>query len=200
MALLRAQISSGRPGGLAQDRCVNVVYLEAGAGFVFDTPNYEKLADDLLGIFAGPGNLSLVLSNADTEVRIYDMADAIPRPVKAIRSKTFVPSGPSGPREVACCLSFYAGRNLPTNRGRIYCGPFTQSEMTMRPPPGLRSEVIALGRYLSALGGANIDWVQYSQKLKRAQKVTDTWVDDEWDTQRRRGLKATTRGKEKVTG
>jgi hypothetical protein len=179
---------------------VNVIYLEAGAGFVFDQPNYNQLADDLLGIFAGPGNLSLVLANADTEVRIYDMADAIPRPVKAQRTKSFVPSGPSGPREVACCLSYYSGRNLPSQRGRIYVGPFTQSEMAMRPPAGLRTEVKDLGTYLSELGGVNVDWVQYSQKLNRALKVSNTWVDDEWDTQRRRGLKASTRQVATVSG
>ena len=46
---------------------------------------------------------------------------------------------------------------------------------------------------------ANHNWVVWSQKLRKSQGgVSDVWCDDEWDTVRSRGLKATTRTTAKV--
>jgi hypothetical protein len=46
---------------------------------------------------------------------------------------------------------------------------------------------------LSALGGIDVDWVVHSPTHDTNTKVKEAWVDDEWDTQRRRGQRATKR-------
>jgi hypothetical protein len=40
----------------------------------------------------------------------------------------------------------------------------------------------------------------YSPTTGQTKKVEHWWVDDEWDTQRRRGLRATTRDEGTVSG
>jgi hypothetical protein len=46
---------------------------------------------------------------------------------------------------------------------------------------------------LTALGGLDVDWVVYSRVDNRSSPVTDWFVDNSWDTQRRRGPRATSR-------
>jgi hypothetical protein len=40
---------------------------------------------------------------------------------------------------------------------------------------------------------AQTNWIVYSKVAGAGYGVSDYWVDDEWDTQRSRGLRATTR-------
>jgi hypothetical protein len=48
-------------------------------------------------------------------------------------------------------------------------------------------------KVLEDIGGVNVDWCVWSRLERKARSVTDWWVDNEWDVQRRRGLKATQR-------
>lgn len=99
------------------------------------------------------------------------------------------------PRELACCLSFYAGQNVPRRRGRLFLpiSLVTGAAVTLRPSTAVRTKVSELVPILAGLGGVDVDWVVYSQRDHAAHKVTNWWVDDEWDVQRSRGLRATTR-------
>lgn len=105
-------------------------------------------------------------------------------------------------REPALVLS-YAGDNKgnKSERGRMYTMPqlaFTgTSLMALRPDSGTMNW--ALGFYstpnasLPDIGG--VDWVfgVYSKTYNKFTQTTQAWVNDEWDTQRRRGLRETTR-------
>jgi hypothetical protein len=45
----------------------------------------------------------------------------------------------------------------------------------------------------TAIGGEDVEWAIYSPTANLHKTITDIWVDDAWDTQRRRGLAPTTR-------
>jgi len=107
----------------------------------------------------------------------------------------------SGPREVALCLSYYAEQNVPRRRGRLYIGPFTDAAMEIRPPAGNAIGAVAsLAPALAAVGGADVDWCLYSPTndvatagATKLRTITNWWVDNEWDTVRSRGRRATSR-------
>jgi hypothetical protein len=100
----------------------------------------------------------------------------------------------SVPREICLCLSFYAERNRPRYRGRLYipCAAFGAA-MALRPSAPNRTKVGDLVPIFAGLGGVDVDWVVFSRTDNTARKVTNWWVDDEWDIQRRRGMRPTTR-------
>ncbi len=197
MALHRFQVTSKKIGGLAIDDAVNVLYYEMGT---FDANSVASVCDDILSKYEAA--LSPIVANGEWTCKGYSMADAKPRPVKGQASRSFGgaggQNGPAGPREVCVCLSYYAGRNLPRDRGRIYLGPFLASTTgEERPNAALLGRFITLGNGLASVGEsavvADSDWVVFSPTRGTAKVITNIWVDNEWDTQRRRGLKATSR-------
>lgn len=102
----------------------------------------------------------------------------------------------TGPREVALCLSFFAGKNQKRRRGRLYipfCWISQGGNPSLRPTVTHRNKLGALATVLQDLGGLGEDWSVYSKADDTARAVTNWWVDDEWDTQRRRGLRGTVR-------
>lgn len=138
------------------------------------------------------------------EVRVYNFADDVPRePI--INTFAFSP-GASGaiPSEVAVCLSYYADRNLPTQRGRIFLGPLTrdtfasQGTAPARPSQGFIDLIAACGTRLAVTGafGGLLRWSVLSRVIPGVgtfQPITDGWVDNAFDVQRRRGEDATAR-------
>jgi len=100
------------------------------------------------------------------------------------------------PREIAMCLSFYAGTNQKRRRGRLYIPAFwgvATGALPERPTAAHRDKVGTLATILQDLGGVDVDWSVWSGVDGQARAVTNWWVDDEWDIQRRRGLRGTTR-------
>jgi hypothetical protein len=51
---------------------------------------------------------------------------------------------------------------------------------------------VELQQSIAALG-TGYDWCVYSPTSNMLFPISQIWVDDAWDTQRRRGVKATTR-------
>lgn len=98
------------------------------------------------------------------------------------------------PRELAVCLSYFATRNIPRHRGRLYIPlALTSQGGQLRPSATLRDIVASLVPIFENLGGIDVDWCLWSPTDAAAYKVTNWWVDDEWDTVRSRGLRPTTR-------
>lgn len=172
---------------LARDQCVNTFYLrQTGVPLGTDWDDLCADAAELWATYRGyPNSENLVTVTA------YDMADAKPRIPKSVRTHAIAGIAGGGPREVAACLSYYAGVNRPRKRGRMYIGPWQQSVMSQTFGDG--SSLAALANGIANLGGIDVDWVQHSQVDNTFNTVTDWWVDNEWDTMRSRGLKATTR-------
>jgi hypothetical protein len=98
------------------------------------------------------------------------------------------------PRELSLCLSFKGSPGSPRHRGRLYI-PCTWLTIDpgIRPTTITQQDTLDLAQHLYDVGGANVDWIVWSRVGRFATGVTEAWVDDEWDIQRRRGLRPTTR-------
>jgi hypothetical protein len=98
------------------------------------------------------------------------------------------------PRELALCLSYFSGANRPRHRGRLYIPLCVIGQASGgRPSTTAMDKALSLGPILTGLGGADVDWVVYSQVDNEARPVTNYYVDDEWDIVRSRGLRPTDR-------
>lgn len=160
--------------------------------------DYGTLATDLRNLLSP----TWVKAGVETEVKLYNMGDTTPRPV---RGRAVINEGLHGetqqPREIALCLSYYAGRNLPRQRGRMYLPVALMSTgatgLGNRPAQTWRDSALSLvtnvNKSFPDLGGVNVQWCVYSPTDGELRTVTNAYVDDEWDTVRARGLRATTR-------
>lgn len=100
----------------------------------------------------------------------------------------------SCPREIALCLSYYSGFNRKSYRGRLYIpAGWSSSAVGLRPSAAQITNALEMRKMFTTGMPANTHWIIYSRKLKQGFKVTNTWVDDEWDIMRSRGLRGTTR-------
>jgi hypothetical protein len=180
-----------------ENDCTNTFYLDTDE--LGTTPDYEALATDTAALFNA--QLPNTTAHRTLNVRAYDMDDPIPREPHADVSVPR-PSSPSdpGPREVALCLSYYADRNLPRQRGRMYIGPWNATAMADRPDGILMQRLGTLAEGISGLGGINVQWVQHSEVAGTYSTVTNWWVDNAWDTMRSRGQEASTRITGEVNG
>lgn len=156
------------------------------------TPNVDALCEDL-----ATGVSAWLPSLRQVRVRAYDAQSEPPNfPLgDAIRNIGTVPAS-NFPRELAVCLSYFGERNLPRQRGRLYL-PITWLESTgsigVRPSSAQRTKAGNLVPILTGLGGVDVDWIVWSPTTSSEKPASNWWVDDEWDVQRRRGLRATTR-------
>lgn len=187
MPIFKLQCQIGGDSTLPRDQCVITPHFnDEGVG-----SDPQGLCDDLataLGTyFAGSRQVIVKAYDAQGTVPVYPVGEAIVN-VGAAPISTL-------PREIAVCLSFYSVRNIPRQRGRLYLPLFALglSGPGVRPATAVRDKVAALAPILGDLGGVDVDWCVYSRTTDTAHPVTNWWVDDEWDTVRSRGLRATTR-------
>jgi hypothetical protein len=149
--------------------------------------------------------MSGALNSATVKVATYNMDEPSPRPPVAIAPLTWtIASGSRNmPTEVALCLS-YQGVKVPgqlqsRRRGRVYIGPFTEAAnsgtATTKAVPSalLISDLAKAGKQLAAASDGACDWVVYSTVSGDKVVVSDGWVDNAWDIQRRRGELPTAR-------
>lgn len=158
------------------------------------TTDAQQLVDEWIVAFKGWANLG---ATAQVTVKAYDVSK--PKPNYPLYERTdnvgFAPAV-SSPREIACCLSFYATNNVKRRRGRLYIPYFwigAAGGLGDRPSQTIRDKVGSLAQILQDIGGVDIDWSVWSKADGAARAVTNWWVDDEWDVQRRRGLRGSTR-------
>lgn len=187
MPVWRLQTTFGADSAFAEDGLTITPHFNDGGALT----DPQGLCDDLADALA-----TWTTSARQVVVRAYDAQGAPPvyPQGEAIRNLGTYPQS-AGVRETAVCLSFYAGRNLPRQRGRLYIPTVItgQSTTSPRPNPTMRTKVAALVPIFTALGGADVDWCVFSRTDKVARSVTNWWVDDAWDTVRSRGLSPTTR-------
>jgi hypothetical protein len=163
-------------------------------GGIFSPTDWAGLTDEWIAAFktwSGIGTTNQI------NVKVYDVAGTPPNPPivdKTVNANAV--TGVGSPREIACCLSFFAGQNVKRKRGRLYVPfywLFPASALADRPSSTVRAKVGELAQVLQDLGSVDIDWSVWSKADGQAHAVSDWWVDDEWDTQRRRGLRPTAR-------
>lgn len=102
------------------------------------------------------------------------------------------------PNEVAVCLSLQTTHTGKSGKGRVYLGPFVAAigESTtggLVPTEPFRARVAAQADRLRSGNGQDMEWHVYSTVKNRMQRVLGGWVDDAFDTQRRRGQDPTER-------
>lgn len=185
---------------LPADAMVNTFYFEGGGS---DPDNVGDMLYDFYNVQPTDATFSiaeLFTTQALTgvmDVKGYDLAQ--PRPRAPMFDEQYelegLGVGEALPTEVALCLSYRAeyasGVPAARRRGRIYLGGFQAGFNTQgRPTASARTTMATSARDLlqAANSAVSWEWQQYSQTLGVGTQVVAGWVDDAWDTQRRRGL------------
>lgn len=190
------QISMPVTDLLPRNRFVNHIHMEHVTGGLLDT-DLKGITDALAALYqARYGN-----ATKEVDVRAYD-TDAVPN---YPRAQTVVNAGQfwtiGSPREVALCLS-YSGPNRgnKNERGRIFlCPALHAGTLTLSARPDTQQMTWAAEWYTKPnesfpdIGGIDWKFGVWSPTLKKFRQSTQWWVDDEWDTLRSRGLRASTR-------
>lgn len=202
MPHLLCQAIMGATTGLPKDRVINTFHFETG------TELAPTIADHLQTFYDSWSEwISPAVSRGDGEsfFVFYDMSDPEPRtPIYAqLMSLEDELSSSSLPLEVALCLSYRAeyasGGPSPRRRGRIYLGPWVgeAADMVGSYPRPQGTLLTTIAENASLLAGALEDdvanWKVYSRVDNVLRNVIGGWVDNEWDTQRRRGRAASNR-------
>ena len=194
MAVYRLQCAIGADTAFARDRVVINPHFNNVGGILTESDTdqlCEDLADALVAYVSGTREITVKAYDAQGTVPVFPVGNAV-RNVGAFPAS-------AAPRELATCLSFYSGQNLPRRRGRLYVPTFLVGAGVthgVRPGGALTAKVGQLATILADLGGADIDWSVYSRTDDVARAVSHWWVDDEWDVIRSRGLRPEVR----VTG
>ncbi len=218
MTILRVQAIQGRLTGLPEDDIVNTFHFEKATVV---TADYATAAGHVKAFFdttTAPG-LRMLQHTADQltdhtlQLKVFNLDDTIPRqPVHDSTytyASTFYDTAEALPEEVAVTLSFQgtpeSGVNQARKRGRVFIGPLTiaatnqsaegrvflsstKATQMVEQMKKLRDDSISSG----------VRWVVYSPTndglaLDPAVPVTSGWVDNAFDTQRRRGSNSTAR-------
>lgn len=217
--LYRVQVSIPLDSAIPDDAIVNTFHFDddddplAGAedtqGWIMDalTTFYNRIDQTLFPNTVGPA----------ATVKMYDLRDPEPRVLRFQDTIALTPAASDPlPNEVALCISFaatpVAGVNPQRRRGRLFIGPIAQSAgvvvaSQLRPTSSAMAELAGAGSDLidgishPASPGLHLKWSIYSPTTDAAgasiddsfNDVVSGWVDNAFDTQRRRGPAATTR-------
>lgn len=161
----------------------------------FSGDNPGALADALMVNLAGlPAAPTMTYG-----VKVYDALAPKPNAPLAERQfgTTFLPSAKN--RDVALCLSYFSTYNRPRYRGRLYIPiEFISGSVGVRPTTQQMTDALSFRLVMTTGLPPNTNWIVYSKTSAKSYGVSDVWVDDEWDTQRSRGLRSTTRMTAKV--
>lgn len=197
MAIYRMQCSFGADTAFPRDRLTITPHFKRTT-LIPGSGDEQGLTDDLAAA------LNTWLANGrEVVVKCYDAEKAKPNP--PLSTKTYNPGltpASNGNREVALCLSFFADSNVPRRRGRLYIPAIflATGALPVRPTQSQRDSLLQFVNIFKNLGGIDVDWVVWSRASRQAHTVTNWFSDDEWDVQRRRGLRPTTRSVGTLSG
>lgn len=210
MGFLRLQNAFTREGGLPEDVIVNTMHFLTDG--IIDDPLVAEIATAVDAFY---GEIQVYLSELITGAYVqkgYDLEEPPPRvPVNTINSTITTASGALFPAELAICLSFRgdyeSGTPNARKRGRIFLGPLDGGVATGSGASDLRIDTAVL----TDIGGAAADlrdavialghaWCVYSPTTDATETLADAffpitqgWIDNAFDVQRRRGADATVR-------
>lgn len=215
MAHLFAQVVLPYFSNLPKDVAVNTFHFDTEGPNVLD--DAEEVAQRLEIFYNESGKsgvhglyyyLSPVIkrTNNACTIKVFNMGD--PKPRQPILQETFKLEAATNtdglPLEVAAVLSAQgdrvSGETQRRRRGRIFLGPLNAAAVTMGTSstmPVLASSFIdalgASGQLLATAGSWNVRWNVYSRVNTDLVLITNGWVDNDFDTQRSRGPRATSR-------
>lgn len=146
----------------------------------------EALDNALFPWFSSTGQVTVKAYDAQGTPPVIPQGSAIRNAGATMNTDT--------PRELACCLSFFSGSNVPRKRGRLYIPSVVLSGALQGEPSPLQQQKVAqLVPIFTNLGGSDVDWCIYSRVNDQAYPVSNWYVDNEWDVIRSRGLRPTSR-------
>jgi hypothetical protein len=201
VGIKRVMVTLVNDAGMAEDSIVNTWH--------FDASTTAEAARDALTNFYNPASGTKVSqwfsnrisrSNTKNTIKVYDLDDPEPREATTYGLSLAPASSTTNdlPHEVALCLSYYHDRNLKRQRGRIYLGPFHHGAVTtgtstadVRPSQTMVDSIKLAAEIL--IDDIPANWVVYSPTDNVGRTVTNGWIDNSWDTQRRRGASPTVR-------
>nr|CRY97699.1 hypothetical protein [uncultured prokaryote] len=203
MTLLTAQIVLKTKDALPENFVTNTIHIDSHDLEITPGSATSAIADFYSAVRGGLGSS---IATVGHEVKWY-VTDQ-PRPNYPFETIAFVLSGPSGttqqPAEVALCVSYQAqkenGVTQSSRRGRIYLGPLsTPVNEEGRPQTSFRQGVAEAFQQLifdikAISGPAGVDdFVIYSPTNGTFASFDNGWIDNAFDTQRRRGLAPSSR-------
>lgn len=210
MGFARVQAILHNDSGLPQDQVINTWHF-APPGDV--SSSAVDITDGLNAFYQAIDSLLSPVLLGTIDFKVYDLEDAPPRvPVAEIAGTSLTLGSQALPNEVACCMSFQgaiaSGQNQARRRGRVFLGPMSVASGTaaagdVRPAAATRTTITNAGAALIDVPGIN--WSVFSPTVAGSPPwdagslagaftlVTNGWVDDAYDTQRRRGLRTSTR-------
>lgn len=208
MTNIRAMFVGQGSSGLPEDRIVNVFHFVGGGTYSADAATaVTKVAEFYNGLGVGQTNsIAGYLSswvNRTAEIRTYDLTTAKPR-VPTITPLELNPylSDNGLPEEVALVTTFYGSPPITRRRrGRLYIGPLNSNTSVInfgnQAAPSAPNPVIIGDLRIATQTLAAIDSVQWCIRSTLPSEnfvpVAGGYVDNAFDTQRRRGPDATTR-------
>lgn len=151
--------------------------------------------------------LSGELNLPGTRIKVYDLADPEPRAPIADESLGLANvtrlATQNLPGEVAVCSSYrgplVSGQLPARRRGRIYVGPLNTAALSgsnafpARPGSALIATLAGSTRDLAEASTLGCIWAVWSRKNEEMVPIEYGWVDNAFDTQRRRGVDPTSR-------
>jgi hypothetical protein len=212
MTILQVQVSMPYFTGVPEDVATNVWHFVWAVGLPAPA-DWTNLNADLSffynSVYNNPGGpmLASYVDGANVRMKGYDLADAKPRAPKysALLASLNAnrATGSANPPEAAICLSFQgsqvSGTSQARRRGRIFIPAisfFDAGTTTSFPNVGAatRTDIAGAASTLkTSVAGHGFIWSVYSRVDADAVVVTNGWIDNAQDTQRRRGNKATAR-------
>lgn len=212
MPILRAQVRMPYYTNIPRDIITNTFHFFWDGVTPFeDACNYltGRLDTMYTSIYGGTGTNKAApwVTWASTAVHWYDMSTPPPRVpyVVPCAITAAVDTSCTTTPETAIVLSYQAdplaGTPQARRRGRIFLGGLGDSWLTLGDddtfpgpnPTFVGYAITALQTNLVTTGDAGLQWVVYSQVASMSSVVTNGWVDNELDTQRRRQPRATSR-------
>lgn len=209
MPTYRAQVIIPHGNGIPADAMTNTLH------FIDFVPQpLADLADDVTpiiedlyeAIYVGSGVSASYYAWTNTRVKWYDLAQPTPRvPYELPMPINVSPTATTIPAEVAAVASFQANREpgVPQarRRGRIYLGGLNSVWMVAssagaapRLDPGMLTRcATAFEAFRDAVALTSARWAVWSPTDQAASLVTNGWMENDPDTQRRRGAKASIR-------
>lgn len=211
--MVQATITFSSTTGLAEDAVTNTWHFHQRETVMTFPSNIDNVIDMIEDFYtAAPsdgGNplLSFMTTKSLSgayNLKIYNMEDDKPRvPFRNINGNWAggMGNGTPLPTEVSLCMSYQAqavsGKPQARRRGRIFLPPVSTVHIADpgRPSGNYILQVQRAAKDLKNAADASLDWewVVWSVKGNDHSLVHEGWVDNAWDTQRRRGIGASAR-------
>lgn len=204
--LLLCQMGLSHDSGLPRDVAINTFHFLADALVPTPIPDLSDAVTDFYQAIISSNTLTAFLSEnlsgAFTQ-KWYVMSAPPPRVPALIVPGVLTGLGSTAMvEEAACCLSYQgeptSGEIAARRRGRIFFGPLSNEAVASTVDPRPKSTLVTrlcegAQALVTASAAADAPWVVYSRVNDDTTVISEGWVDNAFDTQRRRGPRATLR-------